>query len=86
MRLWQRLALTFLDKDGSIAIPEVVALIASVNCIVCPFVDWIRFDRPYPVATVAAALGGLVFALAAAQRVRDGLSPTDDRHADEEHR
>jgi hypothetical protein len=73
MTLIERFALTFRDSDGSIAMPEVVATVGALNCIVCPFIDWIRRGDAYPIATVGAVLMGLVWALASAQRIRDGL-------------
>lgn len=72
---------TFLDKDGSIALPEVFAALAAANCIVCPFFDWVLRGTAYPVATVSASLMGLVVALAAAQRIRDGLWKPNDAGA-----
>ena len=83
MTLWQRIGLTFQDKDGSVAVPEVVAVVASLNCIVCPFVDWVHRGEHYPVGTVSTSLMGLILALATAQRVRDGLWKPD--HDEGEH-
>lgn len=77
MTFFQRLYQTFLDKDGSIAMPEVMATLAAANCIVCPWFDWILRGTAYPVATVSASLMGLVVALAGAQRIRDGLWKPD---------
>jgi hypothetical protein len=80
MTFLEQLKATFTDHDGSIAVPEVVATFAAINCVVCPFVDWIRGTEHYPVASVSASLMGIVVALAAAQRVRDGLPPRDGDH------
>jgi hypothetical protein len=78
MSFLDRLKLTYLDKDGSWAVPEVVATIAACNCIVCPLVDWIRGAASYPIVAVTSSLSGIVLALAAAQRVRDGLWKAGD--------
>jgi hypothetical protein len=86
--------LTFLDKDGSLAIPEIaatlVALVAVTGdlMILAAFVTevWVRNHAPDYVnfgsalAAVTAGAGTIVAALAGAQRMRDGLwKPDGDR-------
>jgi len=78
MSFLDRLKLTYLDKDGSWAVPEMVATVAAFNCIVCPLIDWIRGTANYPIVAVTSSLSGIVLALAAAQRVRDGLWKAGD--------
>jgi hypothetical protein len=80
MSLWQRLALTFIDKDGSIAIPEVVA--SCIALVVCGRAIRDCFsDAAFPYVSVCAAIGSLVFGLAAAARARDGLlKPEEEEH------
>lgn len=79
MTFLERLKLTYLDKDGSWAVPEVVATVAALNCVVCPLFDWIHRAIPYPVVAITTSLSGIVLALALAQRVRDGLWKPGDQ-------
>ena len=72
--------LTWLDKDGSLAIPEIAATIGSMLIVVAAcrdlflcFVD--KHDFPY--LTIGAAISSIVLTLATAQRVRDGLWKSD---------
>jgi len=72
--------LTWLDKDGSLALPEIAATIGSTlitlaacrDLFLC-FVD--KHDFPY--VTIGAAISSIVLTLATAQRVRDGLWKSD---------
>jgi len=83
--------LTFLDKDGALAIPEIVATahaaanIGAILLITAAFIRevWIRGLTPNytgyaaGVAALVASVSINVAALGVAQRIRDGLWKAD---------
>lgn len=86
--------LTFLDKDGSLAIPEIAATATALIAIggsiliVAAFVTevWVRGHAPdyanfgTAIGAISAGAGTIVAALAGAQRLRDGLWKPDGDH------
>lgn len=89
-----KLKLTFLDKDGSLAIPEITAAfhaimsIAAIAVALAAFIRqvWIKDQPPdfiafsTGIAALVAGVSIVVAALGTAQRVRDGLWKPDGDH------
>ena len=85
--MWEKLKLTFLDKDGSFAIPELSATGTAIGAAIsfcmmlAGFITevWVRHHTPdyinfaSGVAALCGGAGGIVVALGLAQRIRDGL-------------
>lgn len=91
--MWDRLKLTFLDKDGSYAIPEIAATSAAASTLLASLLaiamfvhkGWGQNMTPdytglgVAVSALTAGIGAIVFALGVAQRIRDGLWKKDDQ-------
>jgi len=69
----ERLKLTFLDKDGSYAIPEIVAVCSAVSSVGAALWDCFGRGHPLDLQGFGVGLGAIVLALGTAQRIRDGL-------------
>jgi hypothetical protein len=72
-----RIKLTFLDKDGAYAIPELMATGTAVFVLGRAAHD-LLFANPFPYSEIGTAVGAIVVALGVAQRIRDGLWRKDE--------
>ena len=66
------LGLTFKDKDGSLAIPEIAATGGAILVLCSAVRDFFTLPT-FPYVEIGAAISAVVITLATAQRVRDGL-------------
>ena len=64
---------TYLDPDGSLSLPEIFATAFSF-LVFCGVVRDFATSPAFPYLQVAGSIGTIVFALAAAQRARDGVT------------
>ena len=72
MGLAERLKTTFLDADGSFAIPEILAAVAGSEGVVTSLWGFWGRNQPFDLQAFGLGLGAIIVALGAAQRIRDG--------------
>lgn len=67
---------TFMDSDGSLSLPELVAAISSGAGVSVALWDCLARGAHFDLQSFGVGVGAIVAALGAAQRLRDGILRT----------
>ena len=68
----------YLDRDGALAIPEIIATIGALGGIGATLFDWCFRGGHPDLQSFGLGLGSIVAGLAGAQRIRDGITRDGD--------
>jgi len=69
----------FTDRDGALAIPEVVASVGSVSGLCAALWDWAMRGVHLDLQSYGLGIAAIVAGLGAAQRLRDGITREENR-------
>ena len=73
MTIADRVRATFLDKDGSYAMPEIIATCGAIGSLASSLWDCFGRGHTIDLTAMGAGLAAIVLALGSAQRIRDGI-------------
>lgn len=69
----------FLDRDGALSIPEIIASVGAVAGIGTAIYSWIAWRSNFDLTGFSVGVAALVGGIAGSQRLRDGQMPAEDK-------
>lgn len=69
----------FLDRDGALSIPEIIAAVGSVAGISTAVYSWLAWRSNFDLTGFSVGVSALVAGIAGSQRWRDGPMPPEDK-------